>query len=63
MEIKFNTNTAAFGTEYDEYPEVTEKEEIIRILHKVIAEVNMFRAGGPIMDVNGNKVGEWKLEA
>ena len=61
MEIKFNTNTAAFGEEHDEYPEITEKEEIVRILYKVIAEVSMFRESGPIMDINGNKVGEWKL--
>lgn len=62
FELKFTTSGAAFGTEYDSYPEQIERKEIERILYKVIAEVNMFHENGPIMDINGNKIGEWRLK-
>ena len=54
MKIEFSTDNAAFD-EYGVY------EETNRIL-KVIAEY--IRIGcdcGSIMDINGNKIGEWSL--
>ena len=52
--LKFNTTNAAFS----EYPE----DEITRILRGVIEKVRGGFASGTIMDINGNTIGEWKLE-
>ena len=62
FEIKFTTENAAFGTEYDSYSEIIKRKEIERILYKIIAEVNMGFESNPIMDINGNKIGEWRMD-
>lgn len=53
MKIKFSTSNAAFE-EYGTY-------EIKRILEKIIRQVENGHEDGVIMDINGNKVGEWEL--
>ena len=64
MKIKFNTDSAAF---YDEYADevqnaIYKEQEVIRILTKIINAIEMDSADhGPIMDINGNKIGEWSL--
>lgn len=36
--------------------------EVRRILLEVICELEAGRTNGPVMDVNGNKVGHWSYE-
>ena len=64
MKIEFSTNNAAFYDEYEDH--LTNKEiknaEITRILQKIIKDINLDgKERGPIMDINGNKIGEWSL--
>jgi hypothetical protein len=53
MEIKFSVDSAAF----EACPEL----EIIRILKEIEERVAYGQTSGAIMDINGNKVGEWSL--
>ncbi len=54
MKIKFSTDGAAFD-EWGYY------EEINRILKVIAEDVRMGCDCGSIMDINGNKIGEWSL--
>lgn len=53
MKIEFSTGNAAFD-EYGDY-------EVKRILAKIIEQVENGYEDGVIMDINGNKIGEWEL--
>lgn len=53
MKIEFSTGNAAFD-EYGTY-------EVERILEKIIRQVENGYEDGVIMDINGNKIGEWEL--
>lgn len=63
MFVRFNTSGAAFGSEYED--EVTNdiyaRTEVVRILKKVTVQIENGEEYGPIMDINGNKIGEWSL--
>lgn len=64
MKIKFKTNTAAFYDEYEDYiaNKMKKEEEIVRILYHIINAIELEDLDhGPIMDINGNKIGEWSL--
>ena len=54
MKIKFSTGNAAF----DECGLYT---EIKRILDNISEDIRLGCDCGSIMDINGNKVGEWSL--
>lgn len=54
MKIEFSTDTAAFEETYRE-------AEVIRILKKIQEDIWNCRSHGSIMDINGNKIGSWKL--
>ena len=54
FEIKFSTGNAAF----EDY----ETEECVRILKEVCNKLESGYTYGSCIDINGNKVGEWKLE-
>ena len=54
MKVEFSTSNAAFD-EYGCY------EEVSRILKVVADNVRLGYDCGPIMDTNGNKIGEWSL--
>lgn len=63
MKIEFNTDGAAF---YDEYADKTtndiyKRDEVIRILRRIIKNIEYGYDHGPIMDINGNKVGRWEM--
>lgn len=64
MKIEFNTDGAAF---YDEYADevmnnIYKNEEIIRILKGIIDDIEFLgKDYGSIMDINGNKIGTWKM--
>lgn len=63
MKIEFNTDNAAF--KYENASEMANdlwtREEVIRILKKIIRDIDYDYNHGPIMDINGNKIGEWSL--
>lgn len=63
MKIKFNTSGAAFNDEYaDEATnDMYTRDEITRILSVIITYIRCGDDHGPIMDINGNKIGEWSL--
>lgn len=53
MKIEFKTSGSAF----DEYGD----QEVKRILEKIIEQVEMGYSQAVIMDINGNRIGEWSL--
>lgn len=63
MKIQFTTGGAAFGSEYetDEANSIYKGQEIIRILQKIIRQVEDGYEDGAIMDINGNKIGKWEI--
>lgn len=54
MKINFSTGNIAFE-EYGYY------EHIKHILDGIAEKIRLGYDHGPIMDMNGNKVGEWSL--
>lgn len=63
MKIQFSTSGSAFRSEYeDEFGnDHTTREECIRIISKIVYDVARGEDHGPIMDINGNKIGSWEL--
>jgi hypothetical protein len=63
MVIKFSTDGAAFKDESSSEManDLWTREEVIRILKKIIRDIDFDYNHGPIMDINGNKIGEWSL--
>lgn len=63
MKIKFSTDGAAFKDEYaDEASnDIITRDEVVRILSVIITCIRCGDDNGPIMDINGNKIGEWSL--
>lgn len=53
MKIQFNTDNDAFN--------VCEEVEIRRILEKIIDQIEQGWEKNIIMDINGNRIGEWSL--
>ena len=63
FEIKFKTGNAAFCDPYTgEEDEVYEVNECRRILKKIIEKLDYGYREGSCIDINGNKVGEWRLK-
>lgn len=63
MKIQFSTGGSAFGSEYetDEMDSIYRGQEIIRILKRIITQIENGYEDGAIMDINGNKVGKWEI--
>lgn len=62
FKLTIRTGGAAFHDEYNDdkaYDKCCEAEEISRILRKVIYKLECGYESGVLMDINGNKVGEW----
>ena len=57
FEIKFSTGNAAFNED-----ELDKRYECARILKEVYDKIRGGYDHGSCIDINGNKVGEWKLE-
>lgn len=53
--LKFKTGNDAFSNGNKE-------NEIARILNKVITQVDNGDDEGKIIDINGNKIGEWSID-
>jgi hypothetical protein len=54
MKIEFDTNNSAFD-DWRRY------DEISRILKKIEEKIMLGYDHGSILDINGNKIGEWSL--
>lgn len=64
MKIKFSTDSAAFYDETNEpvLNDTCRDREVVRILKNIIDDIEGFGCDcGAIMDINGNKIGEWSL--
>lgn len=63
MKIQFATNNAAFKSDFDDdaLDSIYLKEESIRILNKIIADIKNECTSGAIIDINGHKIGRWSL--
>lgn len=63
MKIKFNTNNAAFKDPdgVKSWDDLYKEREVTRILEIIIDKVNGGHRKGVIIDINGNKIGEWSL--
>lgn len=63
MKIEFSTDNDAFTChdKNDAVNRVYLQDECIYILHKIAQSIACEATCGPILDVNGNKIGEWSL--
>ena len=61
MKIEFKTSCAAFKDVDGEENIYSKTAEVIRILNRIIDRIEDGRIDGAIMDINGNKIGEWSL--
>ena len=63
MKIQFSTSGAAFRDEYaDEATnEFYTRDEVVRILKGIVTKMEYGHDHGSIMDINGNKIGEWSI--
>lgn len=63
MKIQFSTENAAFksldGNEVMD--DIYKRKEVARILKRITAYVESGNDDGLIMDINGNKIGEWSI--
>ena len=61
--LKFTTGNAAFKDPYDGAEDkLFERIECVRILNRIVREVADGETHGSIIDINGNKIGEWSNE-
>ena len=63
FKIQFTTSGAAFTNPYTgKEDETCERLECTRILKKITKDIELSdKTSGSIMDINGNKIGEWSL--
>lgn len=61
--LKIETDNAAFGDQDGKGDNISEDcfAEVARILRKTADRVEREAVSGPLMDVNGNKVGEFSF--
>lgn len=62
LKLEIKTGGSAFGYEDDPYAEMDKRYEVSRLLKKVAQEIEYGKTYGSIIDANGNKCGEWKLD-
>lgn len=62
LKIEFKTGNAAFNDPYTGEPDdINLRYESVRILKEVVAKIESGYTEGSCIDLNGNKVGTWKL--
>ena len=54
--ISIKTDNAAFGD-----TDSSRAEEVARLLREIAADMDNGSTSGPVIDLNGNKVGTWDL--
>lgn len=61
MKIEFSTDNDAFCNENGLPNDLSKRLGVIDILNEIKYKLSQGVSYGPIMDVNGNKIGEWSL--
>ena len=62
MKIKFKTSSNAFRDPYTgEEDDYYKANECMRIMQDILDKIKRGCEYGPIMDINGNKIGEWEI--
>lgn len=63
MKIQFSTEGAAFRDEYENETmnDIYTRQEAARILKKIASFIESGTSYGSVMDINGNKIGEWSI--
>jgi hypothetical protein len=63
MKVQFSTEGAAFKDEYADKTmnDIYTRQETARILKKIASYIESGTNYGSVMDINGNKIGEWSL--
>lgn len=59
LRLEIKTDNAAFSE--DEVLTIEGRYEVARLLRDVAMKIENFHESGKIMDVNGNRCGEWSL--
>ena len=59
LRLEIKTDNAAFSE--DEVLTIEGRYEVARLLRDVAMKIENFHESGKIMDVNGNRCGEWNL--
>ena len=64
FEVKIRTESAAFksGADSPEMDEIITAEELAMMLNKIAWNMYNGDREGSVIDTNGNKVGEWRLD-
>lgn len=62
FKIEFETSNAEFQNEDDTMNDFAARTECKRLLKRVLADFDKGYNVGALLDLNGNKVGEWKFE-
>ena len=62
FEVKIRTGGAAFKDPDGNFDDLYEAFEIKRLLDGINLAIREGRNSGSIIDINGNKVGEWRLD-
>lgn len=63
MKIEFKTSGAAFRSEYadEETNDMYARDEVLRILKVISYKIECGFTDGTIIDINGNRIGEWSM--
>lgn len=59
LNIEIKTGNAAFSE--DDVLTIEGRYEVARLLRDVAMKIENFHESGKIMDINGNRCGEWSL--
>ena len=63
FKVEIKTGNAAFCDPVTgEEDKFWETREVSRLMTKILRQMESGKESGSIIDMNGNKVGEWKLE-
>ena len=62
FELKIDTGNAAFVDDFNENDDHIKKLQIIHILKDLCGTLHTGQTEGTLTDINGNTVGEWKLD-
>ena len=63
FKMEFKTGNDTFRDPFTgEESQAHKVNEAVKIINKISTEIAMGKTYGPIMDINGNKIGTWELD-